>query len=112
MKLENILITKYFEVKICDFGLSRSIETNLKPTKMKRKMSGACFTRYYRPPEVILQNENYDESADLWSMGCILSVVFQKIFKTGNDVEMLFDGDSCFPISPLPNHSDKESGSE
>lgn len=77
LKPENILITDEVEIKICDFGLSRSIKVE-QPNKMQRKRSFACFTRPYRPPEVIMCQSDYDERSDLWSIGCILSEVFRK----------------------------------
>lgn len=54
LKPENILVTEDMQVKICDFGLSRSIISKEKPGKKTRSTSSCCFTRYYRPPEVIL----------------------------------------------------------
>lgn len=77
LKPENILVTDEVEVKICDFGLSRSINVETE-TKIQRKKSFASFTRPYRPPEVILCCPDYDERSDLWSVGCILSEVFRK----------------------------------
>ena len=50
LKPQNILVTKDFEVRICDFGLSRGIRS-LTPNKPVRKMSLLSFTRFYRPPE-------------------------------------------------------------
>ena len=61
-------------------------------------MSPRMFTRFYRPPESILL-EPYDEKADIWSMGCLISEVFQRTAKEANYLEVLFDGDSCYPIS-------------
>lgn len=80
LKPSNILITESMEVRIADFGLSRSVES-LKSSqygKLRRQMSCTCFTRYYRPPEVILASNNFDQSADVWSMGCILYEILQK----------------------------------
>jgi serine/threonine protein kinase len=45
LKLENILVTSHMEVKICDFGLARSLEAQPAANKMKRSLSSACFTR-------------------------------------------------------------------
>lgn len=79
IKPANILIDKYCSVKFCDFGLSRTLsysDKDCKPTKHKlRSMSPRCYTRYYRPPEVILCNQNYDQQADIWSVGCIISEI-------------------------------------
>ena len=108
LKPENIMITEHMEVKIFDFGLSRTLAMKPKPGKVQRKMSSNCFTRYYRPPEVILSKPDYDESADLWSLGCLLSLVFQKTVRSGEDILMLFNGDSCFPMSPIEQSGESD----
>lgn len=53
LKPSNILITRDLEVIIADFGFGRCLNS-LNPKKMERKRSHRCFTRYYRPPEIIL----------------------------------------------------------
>lgn len=63
------------------------------------------MTRYYRAPEVILLQKNYNDKADLWSVGCILGELIlssSRYNKVGmNDREkMLFRGKSCYPLSP------------
>ena len=30
-------------------------------------------TRWYRAPEVVLCNKNYEESIDLWAVGCVFA---------------------------------------
>jgi mitogen-activated protein kinase 1/3 len=60
LKPSNILITPECNVKICDFGMARSVE-EVDPSqqqakhKKKRTASPVSFTRIYRPPEAILQ---------------------------------------------------------
>ena len=65
IKPANILINSECSIFITDFGLSRKM-------KQKRAMSPHVYTRYYRAPEVILMQE-YNETADIWSLGCILA---------------------------------------
>lgn len=79
IKPSNILITDKLEVKIADFGLSRSLNKidDRKRTELNRPMSSCCFTRYYRPPEVILAKSDYDKNVDIWSLGCTLYEVQQ-----------------------------------
>lgn len=62
--------TEDSEVKIVDFGFAR-----LMPEK--DTMKTPCFTLHYAAPEVIRQalgqnEEGYDASCDLWSLGVIL----------------------------------------
>jgi mitogen-activated protein kinase 1/3 len=60
------------------------------------------MTRFYRAPEVILL-QDYSESVDIWSAGCIFGelLAFTEQF-TGH----LFEGSSCFPISPCAGKDD------
>ena len=44
-------------------------ERNDKP----RSLSNHVVSRYYRPPEIILLEKNYDQKIDMWSMGCIFA---------------------------------------
>jgi len=32
-------------------------------------------TRWYRAPEVVLNNKNYEESIDMWAVGCVMAEV-------------------------------------
>jgi mitogen-activated protein kinase 1/3 len=119
VKPGNILLSQDCNVKICDFGLSRSLNDhcNYKATgrqfdtlninsiklrknigrhqgkttqqvknyfaemlvndrprrkEMKRVISLHVGSRWYRAPEISLVEKSYDQSADLWSLGCII----------------------------------------
>ena len=63
IKPENILIDKYNNLKLCDFGWSKEINVG--------KRSTFCGTVEYMAPEII-DNENYDFSVDIWSLGILL----------------------------------------
>eukprot|EP00930_Biecheleria_cincta_P036990 TRINITY_DN25364_c0_g1_i2.p1 TRINITY_DN25364_c0_g1~~TRINITY_DN25364_c0_g1_i2.p1 ORF type:complete len:584 (-),score=63.29 TRINITY_DN25364_c0_g1_i2:289-2040(-) len=77
LKPENVLIrdseakvhngSKYFlhEVKIADFGLSRTLLHKTKKENMTQ-----CGTPQFAAPEVVIGR--YDEHADFWSFGCMI----------------------------------------
>lgn len=64
LKLENILLDKDNNVKICDFGLAKWVSDEMTGT--------ACGSPHYTAPEII-KLEHYDgRKADIWSCGIIL----------------------------------------
>lgn len=126
LKPANILVNSQCEVKLCDFGLARTLpagdeDAASREKYKKRPLSPVAFTRWYRPPEVILQNREYDEKADVWSFACILSEVVKCALKCSDKITMedfvrdriLFKGASCFPVSPSQGSGDTgETGPE
>jgi serine/threonine protein kinase len=69
--------------------------------KTNREMTCAVMSRWYRAPEVILTEKSYGKGGDIWSIGCILIelLISTKEF-VGKEDRYLFQGMSCFPISP------------
>jgi serine/threonine protein kinase len=65
MKPQNILIGARGRVKLCDFGFARAMSSN---TIVLTSIKG---TPLYMSPELV-QEQPYDETADLWSLGVIL----------------------------------------
>ena len=73
------------------------------------------MTRWYRAPEVIITDKNYNKAIDIWGLGCILGELMsctppyidKKSYKQKRRV--LFQGNSCYPISP---HGDHDKNSE
>jgi aurora kinase, other len=61
IKLENLLLTPDFTLKICDFGWA---------TQVLHTTNTFCGTLHYLPPEIIAQN-NYDSTAEIWSFGIV-----------------------------------------
>jgi serine/threonine protein kinase len=41
--------------------------------KQKRTMSSGAMNRSYAPPEVLLEENHYNETSDMWSLGCLLA---------------------------------------
>ena len=67
-----------------------------------RDLSQEVQTRYYRAPEVILTNKSYDFAVDVWGIGLVLGEMLRK--KDHRDQfkrSEIFQGNSCYPISPF-----------
>uniref|UniRef100_A0A7S4Q8K1 Cyclin-dependent kinase 2 homolog n=1 Tax=Alexandrium monilatum TaxID=311494 RepID=A0A7S4Q8K1_9DINO len=64
LKPSNVLITAKGDLKLCDFGLSRSFTG-------PGNYSTRVITLWYRPPELLLGTKHYDQRVDVWSAGCI-----------------------------------------
>jgi mitogen-activated protein kinase 15 len=70
LKPSNILINSDVNIKLCDFGLARSLLTG-KDGSMPI-LTDYVATRWYRAPEILLGSTKYSKEADMWSIGCIL----------------------------------------
>ncbi len=67
LKPGNLLVNKNCDLKICDFGLARGVDSG------SQALTEYVVTRWYRAPELLVQNENYGPAVDVWSVGCILA---------------------------------------
>jgi dual-specificity kinase len=61
-------------------------------THSSESHSSIINTRQYRCPEVLLQSCNWNESSDLWSIGCILVELAtgDLLFPIHNDVDHIY----------------------
>lgn len=64
LKPGNLAVNEDCELKILDFGLARLADA---------EMTGYVVTRWYRAPEVILSWMHYNQTVDIWSVGCIMA---------------------------------------
>ncbi|CAN6463178.1 unnamed protein product [Victoria cruziana] len=64
LKPSNLLVNANCDLKICDFGLAR-------PTSENDFMTEYVVTRWYRAPELLLNQSDYTAAIDVWSVGCI-----------------------------------------
>ena len=65
IKLENILMTKEYEIKIIDFGFGMYNPEN-------KLQSFFCGTPNYMPPEIAFKKPYVGQKADLWSLGVLV----------------------------------------
>ena len=74
LKPSNILLNADCSVKLCDFGLARSVatNTNLFHESNSLFLSEYIATRWFRSPELLLASPIYSKGVDIWAVGCIL----------------------------------------
>lgn len=70
LKPSNLLINSNCDLKICDFGLARSVASSEDNFGF---MTEYVATRWYRAPEIMLTFQEYTTAIDVWSVGCILA---------------------------------------
>lgn len=74
LKPGNILVSSHGVLKIGDFGLARSLVAS--SAAAPSPITNYVATRWYRAPELILQQSNYGKPVDLWAVGCILAELY------------------------------------
>ncbi|XP_023620548.1 mitogen-activated protein kinase 13 [Myotis lucifugus] len=84
LKPGNLAVNEDCELKILDFGLARHADA---------EMTGYVVTRWYRAPEVILSWMHYNQTVDIWSVGCIMAEMLtgKTLFK-GKDCILCWEG--------------------
>ena len=112
MKSANLLISKGGILKIADFGLARSIESerlsDIEHVVPHRDYTNLVVTRWYRPPELLLGERRYTTSIDMWGAGCILGEMLKgkPILMGSSDVDQL---DLIFKLCGTPKAKEIES---
>jgi len=66
MKPSNILVNPAGDIKLADFGLA------IGSAGQSHQLINYVVTRWYRAPELLLDQKNYGPAIDMWSTGCIL----------------------------------------
>ena len=125
LKPANVLLSSGGRLKLCDFGLARTVAPSAGarrtlgeeveregadpsvPPPLKPQMTNYVVTRWYRAPEVILQ-EPYNGAIDIWAVGCIFKELLELVpasrFRTG----ALFPGRYCIPFSFDDDHRHRQ----
>eukprot|EP01116_Phalansterium_solitarium_P024541 TRINITY_DN9013_c0_g4_i2.p1 TRINITY_DN9013_c0_g4~~TRINITY_DN9013_c0_g4_i2.p1 ORF type:complete len:596 (-),score=163.58 TRINITY_DN9013_c0_g4_i2:28-1815(-) len=67
LKPANLLLDDNYNVKICDFGMSK-----VKDPMVQDEASSLVGTPYYMAPEILTQ-DRYDQQADVYSFGILLN---------------------------------------
>jgi len=87
MKPQNLLICGKKVLKLADFGLARASGIPVK------NYTSEVVTLWYRPPDVLMGNQTYNSTIDMWSIGCIMAEMVnatkQPIFPGKNEADQL-----------------------
>ena len=72
-------------------------------------LSAHVCSRWYRAPEIILMEKDYNQSMDIWSIGCILAELLyfltpeskeEPTNKVWSCDRFLLPGETCYPLTP------------
>lgn len=85
LKTSNILLNKKGIVKICDFGLARTLPS---PGNI---LTQGVVTLWYRAPEILLGQDYYKTAVDVWSVGCIFAelILNEVLFSGKTELDQL-----------------------
>eukprot|EP01060_Flectonema_neradi_P006312 TRINITY_DN14245_c0_g1_i1.p1 TRINITY_DN14245_c0_g1~~TRINITY_DN14245_c0_g1_i1.p1 ORF type:complete len:301 (+),score=45.69 TRINITY_DN14245_c0_g1_i1:71-973(+) len=86
IKPDNVLLSAEGVVKICDFGLSKSLTHGITQTDTPE-----VVTVWYRPPELLFGSYKYGEVIDCWSVGCVVAELLTRValFPAPSELEVL-----------------------
>ncbi|CAD8202501.1 unnamed protein product [Paramecium pentaurelia] len=82
LKPENMLVTNNGVVKIIDLGCAREIRS-------RPPYTDYIATRWYRAPEILLKQVNYNSPVDIFALGCIMAELFlnRPLFQGNSELE-------------------------
>lgn len=97
LKPQNLLIDKYDNLKLADFGLARAFGIPM------RTYTHEVVTLWYRAPEVLLGSRHYATAIDMWSVGCIFAEMVMRghpLFPGDSEIDQIF---KIFKVLGTPN---------
>jgi len=92
--------------------ISRALQETVKQREEgDRELSPHVVTRYFRAPEIILMDKNYNQKVDIWACGAIFCELLK--MKKENWASFLsrktfFKGKSWAPLSPLKRRKSRK----
>ncbi|GJP52887.1 hypothetical protein CLOM_g11970 [Closterium sp. NIES-68] len=86
IKGSNLLINNKGVLKLADFGLARSFNS-----EASGQLTNRVITLWYRPPELLMGAVRYGPAVDMWSVGCIFAelLIGKPILPGKSEIEQL-----------------------
>ncbi|KAK2961270.1 putative Mitogen-activated protein kinase 7 [Blattamonas nauphoetae] len=86
LKPANLLVNRNCDLKICDLGLACAFSDD-----NPRDHNFYVQTRWYRAPELLIGNSNYDYRIDIWSLGICFAEMYTRkpVFRGSNYMDQL-----------------------
>lgn len=114
IKPSNILLNSDCTIKVCDFGLARSVAVNSsrgsywhmdESQSIMPVMTDYVATRWYRAPEILFGSSKYTKGVDVWAVGCLLGemILGGPVFPGTSTIDQL---ERILEITGRPNSSD------
>ncbi|KAB0793276.1 hypothetical protein PPYR_12896 [Photinus pyralis] len=111
IKPENVLVSSQGVVKLCDFGFARLVSL------AGEQCTEYVATRWYRAPELLVNEPNYGAPVDIWSIGCLFAEMMtgDPLFPGDSDIDQLYItikllGKPCLKHLQLMTKSDQLRG--
>ncbi|XP_052256197.1 mitogen-activated protein kinase 15-like isoform X2 [Dreissena polymorpha] len=108
-KPSNILLDSECMVKVCDFGLARSLsQISIDAETGDPNLTEYVATRWYRAPEILLASHRYTKGVDMWSLGCILAemLIGKPLFPGSSTINQI---EKIMATIPRPSKEDIDS---
>lgn len=117
IKPSNILLNSDCTIKLCDFGLARSVQMNSSRSSTNSYwkvdegssitpiMTDYVATRWYRSPEILFASSSYTTGVDLWAVGCLLGemILGSPVFPGTSTIDQI---ERILELTGRPNSAD------
>eukprot|EP00906_Rhabdomonas_costata_P014518 RCo020871 len=96
----NVLLDLNCDLKIADFGLGHEVAS------AGAEMTDYVVMRYYRAPELVMEDKKYTTAVDVWSVGCIMGELCNRNLPVFQGVDRIAQLDSIIGIVGTPPEED------